>query len=107
MEKGFAFNLAPGAYGSLTYYAAIRLDKIKKGGFDALDNIHIGIISGAFKKPNLAGSGGGRYGGRSRGGMRGVPQTQQQSNIDPQKMREMYLMSQPISFWINVQLYKQ
>ncbi|MCD6179164.1 MAG: hypothetical protein J7K39_04615 [Bacteroidales bacterium] len=105
LEKGFAFHLESGEYGSLAYYAAIRLDKIKKGGFDALDNLSIGIISGAFKKPNIAGSGG-RGGGRSNryAGMNRVPQAQ--SNIDPKKMREMYLMSQPINFWINVQLYK-
>lgn len=108
LNKGFAFNLKSGEYGSLVYYAAIRLDKIKKGGFDALDNINIGIISGAFKKPNLAGSGGGRRGRGGRGGMNPVPQAQQQqSNVDPKKMREMYIMSQPINFWINVELYKQ
>lgn len=108
-DKGLAFNIKPGEYGSLFYYAAIRLDKIKKGGFDNLDNINIGIVSGAFKRPNLAGSGGGgRRRGRSNqyGGMNRVPQAQQ-SNVDPQKMREMYMMSQPINFWINVQLYKQ
>ena len=111
IDNGFAFNLKSGEYGSLLYYAAIRLDKIKKGGFDDLDNINIGIISGAFKKPNLAGSGAGRsrgYGGGGRGGMNNrTPQAQQQSNVDPQKMREMYMMSQPINFWINVKLYKQ
>ena len=109
IEKGFAFHLESGEYGSLIYYAAIRLDKIKKGGFDDLDNINIGIISGAFKKPNLAGSGGGgRRNNRSSrySGMNRVPQAKQ-SNVDPQKMREMYMMSQPINFWINVQLYKQ
>lgn len=110
LEKGFAFHLKSGEYGSLIYYAAIRLDKIKDGGYDALNNINIGIVSGAFKKPNLAGMGGGqRRGGRygSRSGMNRMPQAQRQSNIDPKKMREMYMMSQPINFWINVQLYKQ
>lgn len=102
LEKGFAFHLIPGEYGSLNYYVAIRLDKIKKGGIENLDQLSIGVISGAFKKPNLAGSGGG--GGRHSGGMNRVPQPQ--SNVDPQKMREMYLMSQPITFWLNVQLYK-
>lgn len=104
IEKGFSFYLKPGEYGSLNYYAAIRLDKIKKGGFDNLDKFHIGIISGAFKKPNLAGSG--NMGGRRSSGMRGVPQPQHQSNVDPKKLREMYYMSQPINFWINVQLFK-
>ncbi|MDA3905712.1 MAG: hypothetical protein PF484_06520 [Bacteroidales bacterium] len=106
LEKGFAFHLIPGEYGSLNYYAAIRLDKIKKGGFEAIDNLNIGIISGAFKKPNLAGSRrGGRRSSRYRG-MNRVPQAQQQSNVDPQKMRDMYLMSMPINFWINVELLK-
>lgn len=110
LDEGFAFHLKSGEYGSLVYYAAIRLDRIKKDGLKNLDNINIGIISGAYKKPNFAGSGaGGRRGGRygRRGGMNRMPQTQQQSNVDPQKMREMYMMSQPINFWINVQLYKQ
>ena len=109
LEQGFSFSIESGEYGSLFYYAAIRLDKIKKGGFDDLDNINIGIISGAFKRPNVSGGGGGRRSsGRSNrySGMNRVPQTQQ-SNVDPQKMREMYMMSQPINFWINVQLFKQ
>jgi len=106
LEKGFAFHLMPGEYGSLNYYAAIRLDKIKKGGYEAIDKLDIGIISGAFKKPNLPGSSGG--GGRSSryGSMNRVPQAQQQSNVDPEKMRDMYLMSQPINFWISLELYK-
>jgi hypothetical protein len=110
LENGFAFHLKSGEYGSLIYYAAIRWDKITDGGYDALKNINIGIVSGAFKKPNLAGMGGGQSrGGRygRRGGMNRMPQTQQQSNVDPKKMREMYMMSLPINFWINVQLYKQ
>ncbi len=109
LDQGFAFNIESGEYGSLSYYAAIRLDKIKKGGFDDLDNFNIGIVSGAFKRPNVSGGGGGRRSsGRSNrySGMNRVPQTQQ-SNVDPQKMREMYLMSQPINFWIKVQLFKQ
>lgn len=106
LGKGFAFYLKAGEYGSLNYYAAIRLDKIKKGGFDAIDQLNIGFISGAFKKPNLPGNGGGgggnRYGGRNQ-----VPQAQQQSNVDPEKMRDMYLMSQPINFWLKVELLKK
>jgi len=110
IEKGFAFHLESGEYGSLIYYAAIPLNKIAKGGYDALEHISIGIISGAFKKPNLGGGSntGRRSNNRSRqySGMNRVPQAQQ-SNVDPQKMREMYMMSQPINFWINVELYKQ
>jgi len=106
IEKGFSFHLMPGEYGSLFYYAAIRLDKIKKGGFDAIDKLNIGIISGAFKKPNLASGGGGGSRSRRYGGMNRVPQAQHQSNIDPEKMRDMYLMSMPINFWIKVELYK-
>ncbi len=107
LEKGFAFNIKPGEYGSMNYYAAIRLDKIKKGGFKNIDKLSIGIISGAFKKPTLPGGGGGNGGGR-QGGMNRMPQAQQQSNsnVDMNKMREMYLMSLPINFWINVQLFK-
>lgn len=109
LEQGFAFKIKSGEYGSLYYYAALRLDKLKKGGFANLDNINIGIISGAFKKPNLAGSDGGvRRGGYGRySGMSQMPQAQHQSNVDPKKLREMYMMSQPINFWINVKLYKQ
>lgn len=105
LEKGFAFNLKPGEYGSLNYYAAIRLDKIQKGGLKAMDKLNLGIVSGAFRKPNLAGANNG--GGRNRSSsMNRVPQTQQ-NNVDPTKMRDMYLMSQPISFWVNVELYKK
>ncbi len=107
IEKGFAFNIKSGEYGSLSYYAAIRLDKIKKGGFSTIDNLNIGIVSGAFKRPTIPG-GGNRGGQSSRySGMNRVPQAQQSANYDPQKMRDMYLMSQPITFWINVALYKQ
>ncbi|HAG16637.1 MAG TPA: hypothetical protein DCG69_08965 [Bacteroidales bacterium] len=110
LDKGFAFRLESGEYGSLSYYAAIRLDKIKKGGYHSIDKLNIGIISGAFKKPNLGGSagggGGGGRGGGNYGGMSRVPQPQNQSNMDPERMRDMYLMSQPITFWVNVQIYK-
>ncbi len=116
LEKGFAFKLNPGEYGSLSYYAAIRLDKIKKGGLKNINKLSVGIISGSFKKPNLAGSDGGRgrygnnrYGGGGMGGGMGAgmgtPQASQ-SNADRQKMRERYLMSQPINFWVHLQLYK-
>ena len=107
IEKGFAFKIVSGKYGSLNYYAAIKLDRIKKGGFESLDRFTIGIISGAFKRPTLPGSGGGgnrrsrgRYGNMNR-----VPMAQ--ADYDPEKMRDMYLMSQPINFWINVELNKK
>jgi hypothetical protein len=110
LEKGFAFKLSPGEYGSLSYYAAIRLDKIKKGGLKSLNKLSVGIISGSFKKPNLAGSdaGSGRYGSSRYGGMGGGMGTPQASpsNEERQKMRERYLMSQPINFWVHLQLYK-
>lgn len=107
LEKGFAFNLVPGEYGSLNYYAAIRLDRIKKGGLENLEIINIGIVSGAFKKPNMPG--GGHSGGQSSrySGMNRVPTAQDQNNFDPQKFREMAIMSIPINFWIKVQLHKQ
>lgn len=108
LEKGFAYHLGAGEYGSLNYYAAIRLDKIKKEGIASIDKLNIGIVSGAFKKPNLGGNAGGSGSGRrgrNYNGMSQVPQTQQ-SNVDPEKMRDMYLMSQPINFWLNVQLSK-
>lgn len=106
LEKGFAFNIKSGEYGSLSYYAAIRLDKIKKGGYEAIDNLNIGIISGAFKRPTLPGGGNTSSRSSRYSGMNRVPQSQQ-ANYDPEKMRDMYLMSQPISFWINVVLSKQ
>ncbi|MBN2237528.1 MAG: hypothetical protein JW729_08200 [Bacteroidales bacterium] len=99
---GFAYGLKPGDYGSLSYFAAISLNRIKKAGIENIDQLTIGIVSGAFERPSMPAGGGG---GRGRG-MNGVPSTQTQQNIDPQRMREMALMSQPINFWIPVKLHK-
>jgi|GEM_PF-5315375 len=104
--KGFAFQLIAGDYGSLNYYVAIPLNKIKAGGIKDLRQISIGFISGAFKKPNM----GTAYGGGRRAGGYGYGNTQmpagQGQNMDPQRMREMLIMGEPIVFWLKVELAK-